>query len=171
MKMADDATLSPVELAAELTAAWLANPNTRATGEEAVAFLTAMHKTVGELGKGQAVEPELAQVEQEHVPAVSVRKSLASRDHIISMLDGKPYKTLTRHLSANGLTPDGYRARYNLPKGYPMTAPAYSEQRREMAKKLGLGRKPGQKAPEPRRVCRRRWVVSHAAISMSSAAA
>lgn len=94
-----------------------------------------------------AVEPEVAEpAEPERVPAVSVRKSLASRDHIISMIDGKPYKTLTRHLSTHGLTQDGYRARYNLSKSYPMTAPAYSEQRREMAKKLGLGRKAGQKA-------------------------
>jgi len=52
---------------------------------------------------------------------------------------------LTRHLSTNGLTPDEYRSRNNLPSSYPMTAPAYSEQRREMAKKIGLVRKPGQK--------------------------
>lgn len=147
--MSDDTpTLSPIELAAELTAAWLVNPNTRATTEESVAFLTSMHKTVTELGKAAVVEAEPdVPAEPEHVPAVSARKSLASREHIISMLDGKPYRTLTRHLSTNGLTPDEYRARYNLPKLYPMTAPAYSEQRREMAKRLGLGRKQGQKAP------------------------
>lgn len=146
--MADEATLSPVELAAELTAAWLANPNTRSTTEEAVAFLTSIHAAVAELGKVKPVEAEpAASAESEHVPAVSVRKSLASRDHIISMIDGKPYKTLTRHLSTHGLSPDEYRARYNLPKSYPMTALAYSEQRRQMAKELGLGRKPGQKAP------------------------
>jgi predicted transcriptional regulator len=146
--MTEETSLSPVELAADLTAAWLSNQNTRATTEEAVAFLTAMHKTVGELGKVASVEPvPVAPAEEEHVPAVSVRKSLASKEHIISLLDGRPYRTLTRHLSTNGLTPDEYRARYNLPKSYPMTAPAYSEQRREMAKKLGLGRKSGQKAP------------------------
>jgi predicted transcriptional regulator len=61
------------------------------------------------------------------------------------MIDGKPYKTLTRHLSTNGLTANEYRARYGLKADYPMTAPAYSEMRREMAKKIGLGRKPGQK--------------------------
>ncbi len=152
--MADDTpALSPVELAAELTAAWLSNPNTRATTEESVAFLTSMHKTVAELGKVASLDAELvAPAEPEHVPAVSVRKSTASREHIISLLDGKPYKTLTRHLSTHGLTPDEYRTRYGLPKSYPMTAPAYSEQRREMAKKLGLGRKPGQKAPAKKSV-------------------
>ncbi len=81
-------------------------------------------------------------VATEYSPAVTVRKSLGSKSHIISMIDGKAYKTLKRHLSTNGLTPDEYRARYNLPKDYPMIAPEYSEQRREVAKRLGLGRKP-----------------------------
>lgn len=81
----------------------------------------------------------------EHVPAVSIRKSLTSREHIISMLDGKPYKTLKRHLATNGLTPEEYRERYNLPKDYPMVAPAYSEHRRAVAQQLGLGRRVGAK--------------------------
>ena len=75
-------------------------------------------------------------------PAVSVRKSLAKREVILSMIDGKPYRTLKRHLAARGLTPADYRARYNLPADYPMVAPAYSEARRETAKRLGLGRLP-----------------------------
>jgi len=79
----------------------------------------------------------------EYVPAVSIRKSLGSREHIISMLDGKPYKTLKRHLATNGLTPEEYRERYNLPKDYPMIAPAYSEHRRAVAQQLGLGRRVG----------------------------
>lgn len=77
----------------------------------------------------------------EHVPAVSVRKSLGSREHIISMIDGRPYKTLKRHLATNGLTPAEYRERYKLPRDYPMVAPAYSEHRRAVAERLGLGRK------------------------------
>jgi predicted transcriptional regulator len=79
--------------------------------------------------------------EPEHIPAVSVKASLASRDHIISLIDGKPYKSLKRHLSTRGLTPDEYRERYKLPASYPMVAPGYSEQRRQVAKQLGLGRK------------------------------
>lgn len=63
------------------------------------------------------------------------------------MIDGKPYRTLRRHLSTHGLTPEEYRARYKLAKDYPMVAPSYSEARRDMAKKIGLGRKPGAKAP------------------------
>jgi predicted transcriptional regulator len=77
-------------------------------------------------------------------PAVTARKSLASPDHIISMLDGKKYKTLRRHLTTNGLTPEQYRERFNLKADYPMVAASYSEARRAMAKKIGLGRKPGQ---------------------------
>jgi len=79
--------------------------------------------------------------EPEHVPAVSIKASTASRDHIISLIDGKPYKSLKRHLSTRGLTPEEYRARYKLPANYPLVAPAYSEQRRKVAKELGLGRK------------------------------
>jgi predicted transcriptional regulator len=79
--------------------------------------------------------------EEEHHPAVTIKASLASRDHIISLIDGKPYKSLKRHLSTRGLSPDEYRTRYKLPSSYPMVAPAYSEQRRQVAKQLGLGRK------------------------------
>lgn len=77
-----------------------------------------------------------------YTPAVSVRKSLSSPDHILSMIDGRPYKTLKRHLATHGLTPDEYRQRYDLPKTYPLVAPSYSEARRAVATRLGLGKKP-----------------------------
>ncbi len=60
------------------------------------------------------------------------------------MIDGKPYKTLRRHLATNGLTPEEYRDRYGLRPDYPMVSETYSESRRAMAKKIGLGRKPGK---------------------------
>lgn len=88
-----------------------------------------------------ASEPSV-ECKVEHMPAVSVKKSLINPEVIVSMIDGKPYKMLRRHLARNGLTPDTYRERYGLPKGYPMTAPAYAERRREIAVKTGLGRKP-----------------------------
>jgi predicted transcriptional regulator len=59
------------------------------------------------------------------------------------MIDGKAYRTLRRHLTGHGLTPEDYRARYNLKADYPMVAESYSEVRRDMAKTIGLGRKPG----------------------------
>jgi predicted transcriptional regulator len=111
--------------------------------EDVPAFLKSMYDTVSGLGGGStSAEPETAAAE--YTPAVTARKSLASPDHIISLIDGKPYKTLRRHLSGHGLTPEQYRERYNLKSDYPMVAPAYSMARREMAKKIGLGRKPGQ---------------------------
>jgi len=141
--MVDDTTdNNAVELATELTIAWLGNPNTRTSAEDVPAFLGKMHDTVSALLGNGSVAPA-AEPQGEYVPAVSARKSLASKDHIISMIDGKPYKTLRRHLATNGLTPQEYRERYGLKPDYPMVAENYSESRRAMAKKIGLGRKPG----------------------------
>lgn len=79
--------------------------------------------------------------EEELVPAVSIRSSVKP-DYIVCLEDGKKLKMLTRHLrSQYNLTPDQYRARWKLPADYPMTAPGYSERRRELAKSIGLGRK------------------------------
>jgi predicted transcriptional regulator len=136
-----------VELATELTIAWLSNPNTRANAHEVPDFLRAMHEAVTGL-TGTDDDTSQAPVEGEHVPAVSVRKSLSSRGHIISLIDGKPYKTLRRHLAKHGLTPDDYRKRYGLKPDYPMVAPDYAEHRRELAKSIGLGRKPRSAATE-----------------------
>ncbi len=135
-------TINTVELAAELTAAWLANPNTRTAADDVPAFLVAMHAAVAKLAGTADDEPETTSTPVAEA-AVSVRKSLASPDHIISMLDGKKYKTLRRHLSTNGLTPEQYRERFNLKADYPMVAATYSEARRAMAKSIGLGRKAG----------------------------
>lgn len=62
-------------------------------------------------------------------------------DRIISFIDGKPMKSLKRHLTAHGLTPEGYRARYGLPANYPMVAPSYAAQRSKIAKAGWLGSK------------------------------
>lgn len=150
-----------VELATELTIAWLGNSNTRSTPDDVPVFLGRMHETVLQLLVPRPEEP-VAVPQTEYTPAVSVRRSLASKDHIISMIDGKAYKTLRRHLSTNGLTPAEYRERYGLKNDYPMVAENYSETRRAMAKQLGLGRKSGQKrgqraeAPDAKPVSGRR---------------
>lgn len=100
-------------------------------------LIRSVHSTLVALdGPDPAKSPEA-----EYVPAVSVRKSLANPDHIISMIDGRPYKMLRRHLATHGLEPDEYRARYGLPADYPMTAPNYAEKRRALAKQIGLGTK------------------------------
>ncbi len=136
--------LNPVELATELTIAWLANPNTRTNADDVPTFLNKMYETVSAMVGGNATAAVPAAPAHEYTPAVTARKSLASPDHIISMIDGKPYKTLRRHLATNGMTPAEYRERYGLKADYPMVAPTYSEARRTMAKRIGLGRKPGQ---------------------------
>ena len=80
-------------------------------------------------------------------PAVSVRSSVKN-DHIVCLEDGKKMKMLKRHLMTHyNMTPAEYRTRWSLPADYPMVAPAYAERRRELAKKIGLGRKPGTKMP------------------------
>ena len=143
--MSDD-TYQPnaVELATGLTVAWLSNPNTRTSADDVPAFLSQMHTSVQSLVGGSQASEAPAEEAKEYVGAVTARKSLASPDHIISMIDGKSYKTLRRHLATNGMTPEEYRERYNLKADYPMVAATYSESRRAMAKKIGLGRKPAQ---------------------------
>lgn len=79
--------------------------------------------------------------------AVSMRASIKP-EHLVSMIDGKPYKMLRRHISQHGYTPDSYREAFGLPRDYPMVASNYAEQRRALAHKIGLGRKPRAAAAE-----------------------
>ncbi|MEN3168534.1 MucR family transcriptional regulator [Gluconobacter sp. OJB] len=84
---------------------------------------------------GQAPEPEPVEL----VPAVNPKRSVFE-DYIVCLEDGKKLKLLKRHLmSAYNLTPDEYRAKWGLPSDYPMTAPAYSRHRTDLAHKIGLG--------------------------------
>jgi predicted transcriptional regulator len=126
----------------QLLSAYLAN-NTIASEDLAELIRSTRAALTGEVAADAA--PAAAET---FTPAVSVRKSLASSEHIISLIDGRPYKTLKRHLASHGLTPETYRSRYNLPASYPMVAPDYAAQRREVAQKTGLGgRKPTPQAP------------------------
>jgi predicted transcriptional regulator len=75
-------------------------------------------------------------------PAVPIKRSITP-DHIICLEDGRKLKMLKRHLkTAYNMTPEGYRERWGLPADYPMVAPNYAKQRSNLAKKIGLGRKP-----------------------------
>lgn len=67
-----------------------------------------------------------------------IKKSIKP-DALISFIDGKPYKTLKRHLVRHGLNPNGYRTRYGLPSDYPMTSSDYSAKRSDLARATGLG--------------------------------
>jgi len=130
--------LNAVELATELTIAWLGNPNVRATAEEVPAFLKSMHATIGELSTGAASAS--AEEVVEYIPAVPVRSSVKP-DYLVSLIDGRKLKSLKRHLASHGLTPAEYRERYGLKPDYPMVAANYSAHRREVAQRLGLGQK------------------------------
>jgi len=82
-----------------------------------------------------------ADASQKPQPAVSINKSVTP-DHLVCLEDGKKLKMLKRYLMTQyGMTPQEYRERWNLPPDYPMVAPNYAKQRRELAKKIGLGRK------------------------------
>ena len=169
--MADETTGTDLlELATELTMAWLSNPNTRAAAEDVPAFLQSMHAAVGTLAAPQASAEEAAPATT-YTPAVTVRRSLASPDHIISLIDGKSYKTLKRHLSGHGLTPAEYRERYGLKADYPMVAPSYAEMRRSLAKTIGLGRKPGTKVAAAKTAVKPAVAKSPVAKSADKAAA
>lgn len=98
-------------------------------------------------GLGQADPAPAAMPE----PAVAVRSSIKP-EFIVCLEDGKKLKMLKRHLMTHyNLTPEQYRSRWSLPADYPMVAPNYAEKRRELAKKIGLGRKPGAKRAKPAR--------------------
>jgi predicted transcriptional regulator len=125
-----------ITLTADIVAAHASNNSI--APEQIPELIATVHQALAGLGKVQEVEarPE---------PAVSVRSSV-KKDHIVCLEDGKKMKMLKRHLMTDhGMSPAEYRARWGLPSDYPMVAPDYAETRRELAKKIGLGRKPGQK--------------------------
>ena len=92
-----------------------------------------------------SVEDAGATVEEERKPAVSVRRSVTD-DYIVCLEDGKKLKMLKRYLRTNfDMTPEEYRAKWNLPADYPMVAPNYAKRRSEFAKEIGLGRRAGRR--------------------------
>jgi predicted transcriptional regulator len=126
-----------ITLTSDIVAAHVSN-NSVAVGELAT-VISSVYGALASLGQVAAVEEKAPE------PAVSVRSSVKP-DYIVCLEDGKKLKMLKRHLMTHyNLTPDQYRARWNLPADYPMVAPNYAEKRRELAKKIGLGRKPGVK--------------------------
>ncbi len=126
-------------LAADIVAAFVSN--NKLAPSELPQLILSVHKALTEAGAPVA-EPDPAPT-----PAISIKKSVTA-DHLISLEDGKKYKSLKRHLTSRGMTPDEYRAKWGLPKDYPMVAASYSAQRSNLAKTLGLGRKALADAPD-----------------------
>ncbi|CAN7193991.1 MucR family transcriptional regulator [Bosea sp. LjRoot237] len=132
-----------LELSAMVVAAFVRH--NRLPQADLAGLIEQTHAALGRLGQEPAAPPA-----EKPVPAVPIRKSVTP-DAIYSLEDGKPFKSLKRHLrSAYDMSPDEYRAKWDLPADYPMVAPNYAEARSRMAKSLGLGRKKGQSAPKRR---------------------
>ncbi|MDZ4867424.1 MAG: MucR family transcriptional regulator [Alphaproteobacteria bacterium] len=129
----DDTQL--VGLAASIVSAYVARNHVPAA--DIPVAMRSIHQALADLngGNGKASSGVLT-------PAVSIKKSVTD-SHIICLEDGKPLKMLKRYLrSHHNLTPEAYRAKWNLPHDYPMVAPAYARVRSAFAKSFGLGRVP-----------------------------
>ncbi len=130
-----DTTLS---LATKLATSYVGN--NKVARDELPALINSLHEALAKLESGEEIRE----------PAVPINKSI-KRNEILCLECGKGHKMLKRHLtSAHGLTVEEYRARWGLGRDYALVAPNYAKQRSEMAKKIGLGRKPAtEKSKKP----------------------
>ncbi|MCJ2121866.1 MucR family transcriptional regulator [Methylobacterium sp. J-077] len=138
-----------IGLAGDVVAAYVSNNPVPAA--ELPALIARVHGAIAGLaaGTGTAAAGADTSVSVDKPSSAQIRKSV-QQDGIVSFIDGKTYKTLKRHLTANGLSPQSYRERYGLPADYPMVAPSYAEQRSALAKAIGLGQ-PGAMADRERK--------------------
>ena len=137
---------SLAELTTEIVSAYVSR--NRVTPSELATLITTVASQLAKIGT--EVEPP---AEEKAEAAVSVRRSIRP-DHLVCLVCGKPQKMLKRHLAvAHELTPAEYRERFGLKPDYPMAAPNYSQQRREVALATGLGRpkKPARRGRKPGR--------------------
>ncbi len=131
----DKPTAELLEHTTRIVAAHVANNPIAAA--ELPSVIATVHQALATLGPEEATpRPE---------PVVPIKQSVKP-EYIVCLDDGKKLKMLKRHLkTAYNMTPDDYRKRWGLSRDYPMVAPNYAKQRSELAKKIGLGRKPGPK--------------------------
>jgi predicted transcriptional regulator len=126
-----DRESSLVSLTADIVAAHVSNNNVPV--EDLPVLIQNVHGALAGLAGPAAVDTQRPE------PAVSVRASVKP-DYLICLEDGKKLKMLRRYLLTRyNMTPEQYRTKWNLPADYPMVAPNYAEQRRSLAKKIGLG--------------------------------
>ncbi|MGY2047974.1 MucR family transcriptional regulator [Methylobacterium sp. JK268] len=121
-----------VDLTVELVIAYVSHNSV--PRNDLPGLIQGVHSTLS----GLLVPPE--PVVEKPIPPVPIKKTVTP-DHIVSLEDGRPYRSLKRHLSTRGLTPEAYRAKWGLPPDYPMVAANYAAQRSELAKASGLGRR------------------------------
>lgn len=130
----NDMSETLITLTSDIVAAHVSNNSVSV--DDLPSLITNVYGALSGLGQEGAIE------EARPEPAVSIRSSIKP-DYIVCLEDGKKLKMLKRHLMTHyKLTPEQYRQRWGLPGDYPMVAPNYAEKRRELAKKIGLGRKP-----------------------------
>ena len=146
--MADEAASNLRALVAQVAAALFANSRVGVT--EIGTVIDQIAKSLVAVGASSGDTPS----PQEEAPAPNVSRATPSQlrrsitpEALISFEDGRPYKTLRRHLAVRGLTPEQYRAKWGLPADYPMVAAGYSARRSQLAKDLGLG---ARRAPPTR---------------------
>jgi predicted transcriptional regulator len=128
-----------LELIADIVSAYVSNNPVPTT--ELASLIASVSTAISELGQASEVAAPLL------TPAVNPKKSIFP-DYIISLEDGRKFKSMKRHLGLLGMTPDEYRTKWGLPRDYPMVAPGYSAARSALAKTMGLGRKRAAE-PEP----------------------
>lgn len=137
-----------VELTAGVVSAYVSNNSI--SSFDLPDLIASIHAAIRRLSA-----PPAAPEAEKLVPPVSIKKSVTP-DYLISLEDGKRYKSLKRHLSGRGLTPAEYRAKWGLQQDYPMVAPNYAAQRSELAKSMGLGRKRAEPVSEVKQRGRRK---------------
>jgi predicted transcriptional regulator len=121
-----------LDMTADIVSAFVGNNSVPAS--ELPSLIQSVYQALNTISNG-----EEAKVEAPKEPAVSVKKSI-SADYIVCLEDGRKFKSLKRHLRTKyGMSPEEYRAKWNLPKDYPMVAPAYAKARSDLAKQMGLG--------------------------------
>ena len=130
--MSDETPISnDIELAADIVSAFVSYNSVPVA--DLPSLIGNVHAALQNVG-----QPAAKQDEAKPTPAVSVQKSVTP-DYLISLEDGKKYKSLKRHLTKLRLTPEAYREKWDLPRDYPMVAATYAAKRSEMAKSIGLG--------------------------------
>jgi predicted transcriptional regulator len=131
MANSNTASSNKISLSADIVAAYFSRNPVTPVGLPAL--IESVHGALSKLGAVEAVPKTEALV-----PAVPIRNSITP-GFLVCLDDGKKLKTLKRHLTKLGMTPNQYRAKWGLPGSYPMVAPEYAATRSALAKKSGLG--------------------------------
>jgi predicted transcriptional regulator len=142
-ELEDAAQPELVELTAKIVSAYVSN---NSVGAGDLPHLISETHAALSRASGGAVPVE----REEQKPKVPVKKSVMP-DYLICLEDGKKFKSLKRHLRTKyNMSPEEYRAKWGLPKDYPMVAPNYAKARSDLAKQMGLGQG-GRQAPRKKR--------------------